>query len=254
MRRLWILSVGARDGFRFQPEVFRSRQAAQFALKGWIGGLDRRHQAKANSSLSDGSVRVKIGGLHVALDPVLTDEIEMTGELWVGAVFAGDGSISEGPVLHQDQGHARGWVGAQGADDPRRRSAERPGEDTTCRFKHGGRLHFATSTRAKVVAPFSAVVTMDLPDVVQPSTYDIDVVATFTHVVSTSFSAEPGLSREALESRIDEEFPHLGFQRGMLTDLTWELDDFSERPGLKYRIQPQEDDPEEPRPRVVRDP
>jgi len=187
MRRLWILSVSARDGFRFQPEVFRSRQAAQFALKGWIGGLDRRHQAKANSSLSDGSVRVKIGGLHVALDPVLTDEIEMTGELWVGAVFAGDGSISEGPVLHQDQGHARGWVGAQGADDPRRRSAERPGEDTTCRFKHGGRLHFATSTRAKVVAPFSAVVTMDLPDVVQPSTYDIDVVATFTHVVSTSF-------------------------------------------------------------------
>lgn len=223
-----------------------------------LEGLDWRSRSATSSEgklLPLGwLVRVKIGGLHVALDPVLTDEIEMTGELWVGAVFAGDGSISEGPVLHQDQGHARGWVGAQGADDPRRRSAERPGEDTTCRFKHGGRLHFATSTRAKVVAPFSAVVTMDLPDVVQPSTYDIDVVATFTHVVSTSFSAEPGLSREALESRIDEEFPHLGFQRGMLTDLTWELDDFSERPGLKYRIQPQGDDPEEPRPRVVRDP
>jgi len=254
MRRLWVLCIAARDGFRFQPEVYRSRQAAEFGLKGWIRGLDRREQAKQEPPLSEGSVRVKVGGLHAALDPVLTDQIEMTGELWVGAVFASDGSIFEGPVIHQLQGHARGWVSAQGADDPRRRSAERPGDDTTCRFKREGHQFFATSTRAKVIAPFSAVVTMNLPDIVQPSTYEVDVVATFTHVVSTSFSAEPGLSREALESRIDEDFPHLGFQRGMLTDLTWELDDFRERPGLRYRIQPEEDDPEEPRPRVVRDP
>jgi hypothetical protein len=253
MRRLWVLSIAARDGFRFQPEIYRSRQGAEFGLGAWIRGLDRKHQSKS-AFASGGSTRVKIAGLNASIDPVLTDEIEMTSELWVGAVFASDGSISDGPVIHQHQGHARGWVGAQGLDDRKRTSAERPGDDTTRRFKQGGHQFFVTSTRAKVIAPFSAVVTMDLPNIVQPSTYDIDVIASFTHVMSTSISAQPGLSREALESRIDEDFPHLGFQRGMLTDLSWELDDFRERPGLRYRIQPEEGDPEEPRPRVVTDP
>jgi hypothetical protein len=207
------------------------------------------HLEDESPALSE-SAQLKIGSLFASIKPVISDEIELNAELWVGAVFGGDGSIVEGPVLHQHLGHARGWVGQQGTDDPHRRSSEPPGEDNRARFKRGRRSFLATATRAKVIAPFAAVLGPDLPEVVQPSTYDIDVVATFTHVLSTSISAEPGLSREALESRIDEDFPHLGFQRGVLTDLNWELDGYRERPGLRYRVQPEGDDPGEPLPRM----
>jgi hypothetical protein len=189
----------------------------------------------------------------VSIDPILTEDIEPNAELWVSAVFASDGSIASGPTMHHHIGQVRGWIDQQGEEDARRRISEPPGQDIRSQFTRAGRRFLATSTRAKVIAPFAAVMTFDLPDVVQPSTYEIDIVATFTHVVSTSLTAEPGLNRAALESRIDEDFPHLGIQRGELTDLNWELDGYRERPGLKYRIQPEEDDPREPRPRVEKE-
>jgi hypothetical protein len=197
---------------------------------------------------------VKIGPVQASIAPVVAPEVPQDCELWVGAVFARNGSIAEGPVIHNYQGYARGWVTRQGEHDPKAQSAERPGDDTTCEFKVGGRRFLATATLAKVIAPFASVITENLPHVVQPSHYDIDVVATFTHVLSTSVEGDPGLTKAGVESRIDEDFPHLGFHQGMLVDFGWELESFVERPGLKYRIQPAEDDPGEFRPRVDRDP
>jgi hypothetical protein len=250
MRRLWVLSVTGKGGFQFQPEVYRSRQTAMSSFSQWAGSLGGVVNLEAEGASLGESVNRKVGSLFVSVSPVVTDQIESNAELWVGAVFGRDGSIVEGPVLRQHLGHARGWVQEQGLDDPHRRSSEPPGEDNRAHFKRGRRSLIATATRAKVIAPFAAVLTYELPEIVQPSTYDIDVVATFTHIVSTSVSGQPGLSREALESRIDEDFPHLGLQRGVLTDLTWELDGYQERPGLRYRVQPGGDDPEEPLPRI----
>jgi hypothetical protein len=196
---------------------------------------------------------IKVGGLFVSMDPVLVDEIVPYDELWVGAVFSRDGRMVEGPVIQTNQSHARAWVDTRGRDDPKRRSAERPGDDTTCTFKLGQKTFFGTATRAKVIAPFPSIVAADLPEVVQSSTYEVEIVATFTHLIQTSIDAIPGLTREQLESKIDEDFPHLGSQRGMLVDLAWELESYEERPGLSYRIQPKDEDPGEPRPRVTRD-
>jgi hypothetical protein len=203
---------------------------------------------------SDGEASVlKVSGAYVSVDPVAVHEMAPNDEMWVGAAFGSDGAIVEGPVIALSQGMARGWVTSRGKDDPRRRGAEKPGEDPTCRFVLGGRKYFATTTRAKVIAPFASVITADLPEVVQPSRYDVDIVATYTHVFETSIVAEAGLTREGIESRIDESFPHLGAHRGMLVDLSWQLESFDERPGLKWRVQPKNDGPAEPLPRVSKE-
>jgi hypothetical protein len=254
VRRLWVLAISDRQGFKFPPEVYRSRQQAIPSLALWIKGLSRDRKNLHEALAADDQVHaIRVGNVYCAVVPALVDDVAPHDELWIGGVFSAAGLLVDGPTIHRHQGQARGWVTSQGSGDPKAQTAEKPGDDTTCVFKKGSRRLLSTATRAKVVAPYASIVTADLPEIVQPSTYTVEIAATYTHAIETSFEALPGLTREAIESRIDEEFPHLGAQRGMLIDLSWDLESFEERPGLRWRIQPKEDDPEEPRPQVERD-
>src|SRR4029453_10970042 len=134
VRRLWVVTVSSRDGFRFQPEVYRARQGAEFELGRWVRALESPRDRGVDTPTGETSARIKVGSVSVSIDPILTEDIEPNAELWVSAVFASDGSIASGPTMHHHIGQVRGWIDQQGEEDARRRISEPPGQDIRSQF------------------------------------------------------------------------------------------------------------------------
>ena len=82
---------------------------------------------------------------------------------------------------------------------------------------------------AKVAASFDGAIAEALPEIPEASDYEVDLVATFSHVIHTTLRAEPGLTAEGISDRIDREFPNLVGYQGQLVDARWELEEFRER-------------------------
>ena len=94
---------------------------------------------------------------------------------------------------------------------------------------HGGGELNAIAMPAKVAASFDGAIADALPEIPEASDYEVDLVATFSHVIHTTLRAEPGLTAEGISDRIDREFPNLVGYQGQLVDASWELEEFKER-------------------------
>jgi hypothetical protein len=80
-----------------------------------------------------------------------------------------------------------------------------------------------------VAASFDGAIAASLPEVPEAADYEVDLVATFSHIIHTTIRAEPGLTAEGISERIDREFPNLIGYQGQLVDASWELEEFKQR-------------------------
>ena len=94
--------------------------------------------------------------------------------------------------------------------------------------------------QAKVAASFDSAIAEFLPEIPEAVDYEIDLTATFSHVIHTTIRAEPGLTAEGISERIDREFPNLVGYQGQLVDAEWELEEFRQIGGRRPR--PSEED------------
>jgi hypothetical protein len=153
-------------------------------------------------------------------------------ELWVG--FQMHGSSSEVQfALFTKRTDARTWV-LSGSPHMKRGSREHP-LFTSAEYGEGNSRLWVACYQAKVGASFDAAVDVPLPEPTLASSYEVDLTATFAHVIHGTVRSGPGLSAQELGEVVEREFPHLAAYRGMLVDTDWRLDDFTEVPHSSLR-------------------
>jgi hypothetical protein len=87
--------------------------------------------------------------------------------------------------------------------------------------------------QAKVAASFDSAIADSLPEIPDAVDYEVDLTATFSHIIHTTIRAEPGLTAEAISERVDREFPNLAAYQGQLVDAVWELEEFKQIGGQR---------------------
>lgn len=234
MRRLWILLVTEGLALKAAPEVYRSRvtcqrEAARFA--------ELSKSPRGATPQEDEAGVVTVGRRRICVVPSNIDRILKGDALFVGVVLTSDGSLAAGPVLHRDKGRSRAWVHAVAEGKAKARGAEKPGGDTLYRFRERGRSFIAISSAAKVVAPFAALLENEEGEKTPRTHYEVELSVRYTHALFATIDSEPGLSREELESLIDQDFPHLSAYRGTPVDLDWTLESVEERGAYSLKLQ-----------------
>jgi hypothetical protein len=236
LRRLWVLIVSEGRALKAAPEVYRSRlvcaSEVERMLRLW------KHPDISSSDLAAGIV-VRRQRISVLSAPV--ERLELGDGLFVGLVLGSDGSVVEGPVISRDKGASRAWVQEIARDDPKARGEEPPGADTVYSFRRGRRHLAAMSSKAKVIAPFPALLETDAPESGKRTEYEVELTVRYTHAVFASVSGPPGLAREEIEARIDEEFPHIAAYQAVPVDVDWTLDSHRERGAYTVKVR----DPDE---------
>ena len=108
--------------------------------------------------------------------------------------------------------------------------------------RHDGELT-GLAYQAKVAASFDSAIADSLPEIPEAVDYEIDLTATFSHVIHTTIRAEPGLTAEGISERVDREFPNLAGYQGQLVDAQWELDEFKQIGGQRPKPSAGSDQP-----------
>ncbi len=236
MRRLWVLIVSEGRALKVAPEVYRSRlvcvDEVERLLRLW-------KQPIAKSDDVAAGILIRRQRISVRSAPV--ERIEQGDGLFVGLVLGSDGSVLEGPVISRDKGSSRAWVHEIAGGDPTARGKEPPGADTVYSFRRGRRQLVAISSKAKVIAPFPALLETDAPETAKRTEYEVELTVRYTHAVFASVSGPPGLAREQIEARIDEEFPHIAAYQAVPVDVDWTLESHRERGAHAVKVR----DPDE---------
>jgi hypothetical protein len=236
LRRLWVLIVSEGRTLKAAPEVYRSRLVCVDEVERLLRLLK---QPLGKSDDLAAGILVRQQRISVRSAPVET--IEQGDGLFVGLVLGSDGSVLEGPMISLDKGSSRAWVHEIASGDLKARGKEPPGADTVCSFRRGRRQFVAISSRAKVIAPFPALLETDAPECAKRTEYEVELTIHYTHAVFASVSGPPGLAREQIEARIDEEFPHITAYQGIPVDVDWTLESHRERGAYAVKVR----DPDE---------
>jgi hypothetical protein len=59
-------------------------------------------------------------------------------------------------------------------------------------------------------------------------TYDVEITGTFVQLINAQVFGPPGLSREAIDALIEQNWAELSAEAHVLLESSWELDDFRE--------------------------
>jgi hypothetical protein len=231
LRRLWILIVSEGRALKAAPEVYRSRlvcvDEVQRLLRHW------KQRATSSDDLASGIV---VGRRRISVLSAPIETLQEGDGLFVGLVLASDGAVAEGPVLSRDKGSSRAWAHEIGSGDPKARGEEKPGADTVYSFRRGRRNFSAISAKAKVIAPFPALLETDAPESAKRTEYEVELTIRYTHEAVASVSGPPGLTRAEIEACIDEEFPHIATHRGIPVDVDWTLETHRERGAYSVKV------------------
>jgi hypothetical protein len=196
-----------------------------------------KRPVKVSDDLASG---ILLGRRRVSVLSAPVERLEEGDTLFVGLVLGSDGTVVNGPVLSTDKGSSRAWVHEVVSSDPNARGKEPPGAETISSFRRGRRQFVAISSKAKVVAPFAALLEADVPETTKRTEYEVELTVCYTHSILASVSGSPGLTRAQLEARIDEEFPHIAAHRAVPVDVNWTLD--SHREGSAYSVKVRDPD------------
>jgi hypothetical protein len=229
MRRLWIVVVFEGRRLRFAPELYPTQLRAEREAYRWGWFLAGGDQAKIQTVDEH---HWKVGRANVGLIASRVWELPPDAELWVGVSWGKDGRMRSAGVF-LGKGHAMTWLRALPTDPNIRPGIKDHGMFLSINIKygelHGGGELTAIAMPAKVAASFDGAIAEALPEIAEASDYEVDLVATFSHVIHTTLRAEPGLTAEGISDRIDREFPNLIGYQGQLVDASWELEEFRER-------------------------
>ena len=218
------------------PEVYRSRLVCVNEVERLL--LLWRRSTDTSDDLATGIV---VGHRRISVLSASVERIEEGDGLFVGLVLGSDGRVVQGPVISLDKGSGRAWAHGISAGTSKARGKEQPGADTVYSFRRGRRQLAAVSSKAKVIAPFPALLETDVPETVKRTEYEVELSVRYTHAIFASVSGPPGLKREEIEGRIDEEFPHIATYRGVPVDVDWTLESHSERGSHSAKVR----DPDE---------
>jgi len=236
LRRLWVLIVTEGRALKAAPEVYRSRLTCVDEVERLL-----RIWKRAPDPSDDLLAGITVGRRRISVRSAPVERIEEGDGLFVGVVVASDGTVIEGPELALGKGASRAWVHEVAQGDPKSRGEERPGADTVYLFRRGRRQLSAISSKAKVVAPFPALLEIDAPETTKRTQYEVELTVRYTHSVYASVGGPPGLGREQIEARIDEEFPHIAAYQSVPVDVDWALESHRERGAHNIKVR----DPDE---------
>jgi hypothetical protein len=236
LRRLWVLVVTEGSGLLATPEVYRSRVACQREAE----RLAQRWARSLRRAIEEVEDAFIVGRRRASVLGATATRIQEGDGLFVGLVLTADGGVAVGPELASDRGTSRAWV-EQFRKTPTTFVSERPGDDTLYRFRRKGRTLVAVSSFAKAVAPFPALLEADAPERSTKARYEIELSVRYTHVVLATIEDAPGLSREQVEDRVDEDFPNIARYTGAPVDVDWSLESVQERGSYAVKVQ----DPDE---------
>ncbi len=238
MRRLWVLLVTEGLALKAAPEAYRSRttcerEAARAAL------LSKRNEGTPIEEVEPGVHAVGRRRFSVMAGSV--QGIRKGDALFVAVVIGSNGNVVLGPVLHRSKGPSRVWVEHFADGKIKTWVKEKPGEETLCRFREKGKTLLAISSAAKVIAPFAALLEAEEGEKVTRAPYELELSVRYTHALFATIESDPGLSREQLESQIDQDFSHIAGYQGTPVDLDWTLESVEERGSHSLKLQdPQE--------------
>ncbi len=236
MRRLWILIVSEGRSLKAAPEVYRSRLVCVSEVQRLLR-LGKR-PSETSDDLTEGIV---IGRRRISVLSASVHRIEEGDGLFVGLVLGSDGRVVQGPVIFFEKGASRAWAHEIAASDPNARGQEQPDADTIYSFRSRRRQFVAVSSRAKVIAPFPALLETNAPEMAKRAEYEVELSVRYTHAVLSSVFGPPGLTREEIEARIDDEFPQIATYRGIPVDVDWTLESHRERGSHSVKVR----DPDE---------
>ena len=224
VRRLWVVLVTDGRRLRFAPEVYPTQLRAEREAYRWGWFLAGGEEAKIQVV---GEHHWRIGRTRVHLVPAQVREIPLASELWVGVCWGPDGQLAATGVL-LDKFKAMAWLRSI-PSDPNIKSGTKDHTMYLSRTvkRYDGELT-GHAYQAKVAASFDSAIADSLPEIPEAVDYEIDLTATFSHVIHTTIRAEPGLTAEGISERVDREFPNLAGYQGQLVDAEWELEEFKQ--------------------------
>jgi len=233
LRKLWVLIMTEGLALVTTPEVYRSRVGAEREAQ----RIAERWGRSRAGSVDQVDGTFSVGRRRASVLPSPVDRIQEGDGLFVGLVLSADGKVAAGPHLTLEKGSSRSWVEEFARAKPKTFVSERPGDDTVYRFRQKGRTFVALSSYAKAIAPFPALLEAEGPEKTDRTGYEIELSVRYTHAVLATIAGEPGLTREELEARIDDDFPNIAGYRGVPIDIDWTLESVRERGSYSIKVQ-----------------
>ncbi len=216
--RCWILLVTHGTIVEYPPEIYRSRTSAVREARRWSEVLSGYGQISIEHPFEG---RWEIGDRDVRLVPSGDDR---TGGRpfeppWIGVHWTIDGYPDPEALMLKDRTAARRWV-LQPTDSLGPRDVEEGEWTISASFGSAADESYSVAHLAKIVE-WPEAATADVG-------YDVELTGTFVHWLKGVVSGPPGLTRAALETRIEESWAELSSTSGVLLESSWTLESFRE--------------------------
>jgi hypothetical protein len=215
---VWALIITDGTIVEFPVEVYIDGDRAQRESERWASALsDIVHQTIERPFEG----RWEVGGLDVRLVKCSVESFNQNDEWWVGTHWTADGYPEPEALLLPGRHVARDWVLVQPGDLPLM-SFDDGKEAISAAYGVGDLESISVAHLAKVVG-----IGRTRPTDV---TYDVEITGTFVQLINAQVFGPPGLSREAIETRIEQNWAELSAEAHVLLESSWELESFREFP------------------------
>jgi hypothetical protein len=211
---VWALIITDGTIVEFSVEVYVDGDRAQRESERWASALsDIVHQTIVRPFEG----RWEVGGLDVRLVKCTVDSFNQDDEWWVGTHWTADGYPEPEALLLPGRPAARDWVLVQPGDLPVM-SFDDGREAISAAYGVGDGESFSVAHLAKVIGTGRRHPT----DV----TYDVEITGTFVQLINGQVFGPPGLSQEAIERLIEDDWAQLSAEAHVLLESSWTLESY----------------------------
>ena len=213
---VWALIITDGTVVEFPVEVYIDGDRAQRESERWASALSDIVRQPIERPFEG---RWEVGGLDLRLVKCSVDSFNQDDEWWVGTHCTADGHPEPEALLLPGRAAARDWVLVQPGDLPLM-SFDDGREAISAAYGVGDLESFSVAHLAKVVGTGRTRPT----DV----TYDVEITGTFVQLINAQVFGPPGLSQEAIERLIEDDWAQLSAETNVLLESSWTLESYRE--------------------------
>lgn len=223
---LWVVMVTDGTVVAFPPEIYGSLEVAVSEAERWKQTLSERCGGQAESR---GGPPWQVGDFTIRLierSAYASDTFTSTST-WVGTYWTADGYPDPEVELLPNRAAALAWVQDPPVGFERAVDTEESEWSVVSTYLDRGEETYAVAHRAKLVQ------TLLIDPAPSPSAalvrYEVEVAVSRLQRIETSFLGPPGLSRNAVEDLVEENWAAIA---GHVTEdnvVTWELESYAGR-------------------------
>jgi hypothetical protein len=213
---VWALIITDGTVVEFPVEVYIDGDRAQRESERWASALSDIVRQPIERPFEG---RWEVGGLDLRLVKCSVDSFNQDDEWWVGTHWTADGHPEPEALLLPGRAAARDWVLVQPGDLPLM-SFDDGREAISAAYGVGDLESFSVAHLAKVVGTGRTRPT----DV----TYDVEITGTFVQLINAQVFGPPGLSQEAIERLIEDDWAQLSAETNVLLESSWTLESYRE--------------------------